>query len=286
MLVTFKPGYIPDYAGLRVGGGAQALAIKAPRRAEVGESVTISIHESNSGDAVKDAGVWAITRENAEALQTKLKELKASKQALTDVDWDSLLKSLNSIFLGTTNGSGDLKYSFEKEGGYLLLAVKKGYIPGRGAIVIGKELNALAVETPGKVQVGDSATIRVTEKDSQDAVKDAGVWALSREKAEELKAKVDGMRKSGQADLQSTDWESILKGLNAEFLGSTNGNGQVKHTFDKAGGYIIVALKPGYIPGYGRLAVVAPRVEKPQSESPNTQKQNSVTPPNSNNRQN
>jgi len=102
-----------------------ALIIEAPRRAEVGEAVTIDVSERSSGEAVKEAGIWALTREQAEELQTAVEALKAENEGVVpvDVDQESLI-GIYGIFLGRTNGSGQLKHSFEESGWYLLVAVK------------------------------------------------------------------------------------------------------------------------------------------------------------------
>ncbi len=114
-----------------------ALSIEAPRRAEVGEAVTMVVSERETGEAVKEAGVWALTREQAEALKAAVDAIRAENEGVmpADTDRESLI-GIYGTFLGRTNGSGQLRHGFEEAGWYLLLAVKAGYRPGHAPIGI------------------------------------------------------------------------------------------------------------------------------------------------------
>jgi hypothetical protein len=111
------------------------LAIVAPRMYPVGEEAYMSVFDRPTQKPVKDATIWALTREQAEALKARLEELKESDTPTQDVDWESLVSSYG-FSLGTTHGNGQLKYTFEEEGWYMLIALKEGYIPGRTGIAI------------------------------------------------------------------------------------------------------------------------------------------------------
>jgi len=113
-----------------------ALAILAPRRAPVGEEVSMTVFQRSTQDPVKDAGVWALTQENAEVLKGEIAKLKEEGNvSAQELDWESLVSGLG-IPLGTTKGNGRLEYTFTEEGRYLLVAIKEGYIPGRTGIAI------------------------------------------------------------------------------------------------------------------------------------------------------
>lgn len=141
VMIAFKAHFFPDIAGIVVGekqGARSALDIHAPKQANVGESIIISVFESSTADKIKDAAVWSLTKAQADALKAKIAGAKESKDLKT-VNWESELKSLSAVFLGMTNGSGDLKYAFSEAGGRLLVALKPGFLPGRAAIVIGQQ---------------------------------------------------------------------------------------------------------------------------------------------------
>ncbi|UCH43003.1 MAG: hypothetical protein JSW16_00215 [Dehalococcoidales bacterium] len=255
LLVALKPGYFPAWKPIFIVSVPKALAIDAPRKAAVGEKVTITVTERGTGDAVKDAGVWALTRENAELLKAEIEGIRQSADIASVQSALEQSVNIRGIFLGTTNGSGKVKYAFEQAGGYLLVALKPGYFPAWKPIVIVNIPKALAIDAPRKAAVGEKVTITVTERGTGDAVKDAGVWALTRENAELLKAEIEGIRQSADvASVQSALEESVnIRGI---FLGTTNGSGKVKHAFEQANVYLLVALKPGYFPAWKPIFIV------------------------------
>lgn len=268
VLAAAKKGYFPDFSPLVVGGGGgnklDALVIKAPRVSPPGDPVTIAVGERTGGEPVKDAGVWALTREQAEELKGKIGEIRTADDD-SSVDAEALLNG-RGIFLGRTHGNGELKYTFEKEGIYVLVAFKKGYLPGLSGIAIKNAPKALAIKAPQTSPVGESVTIGVSERGNGEAVKDAGVWALTPAQSEELKSQLTGINQGDNAT-GIADAESILNGRGI-FLGRTNGNGELKYTFNTAGRYVLIAAKKGYIPGYTGIGIIAPRPAlKPSSNT-------------------
>ena len=136
LLVAIKGGYIPGRTGIAVRNIRDALAILAPRMVPVGEEVSMTVLQRSNQDPVKDAAVWALTHQNAEALKEKLAQLREEGNgSVQDVDWESLVSPIG-IFLGTTKGNGKLEHAFTQGGRYLLVAIKGGYIPGRTGINI------------------------------------------------------------------------------------------------------------------------------------------------------
>ena len=129
-----------------------ALAVIAPRMAPVGEEVSMTVFQRSTQEPVKDAGVWALTRENAETLKAKIAELREEGNgSLQELDWESLVSPLG-IFLGTTNGNGRLEHTFAEGGRYLLIAIEQGYIPGRTGIAIRVPRSIEPLEAPSSAQ--------------------------------------------------------------------------------------------------------------------------------------
>jgi len=63
VLIAIMLGYYPDARPIAVGIWPRALAINAPRRAEVDENITITVFQRGTNQTpVKDASVWALTR--------------------------------------------------------------------------------------------------------------------------------------------------------------------------------------------------------------------------------
>ncbi len=246
----------------------EELAIVAPRMAPVGEEVSMSVFERRTQNPVKDAAIWALTRESAETLKERIAEIReASDNATRDLDWESLVSDLG-IFLGTTHGNGQLKYTFEEEGRYLLIALKEGYRPGRTGIAIRTLPDALAIEAPRRATPGEAVTMTVFQRGSEDPVKDAAVWALTREEAETLKARIAEIREASDNVSRDLDWESLVSNLGI-FLGTTNGSGKLRYTFEEEGRYLLIALKEGYRPGRTGIAIKTPPEPRPV-EVPNS----------------
>ncbi len=92
VLIAFKAGYYPDFSPLVVKELPRALALEAPRKAEIGETVTITVSQRRTGDPISEAGVWAITREYAENLRARVAEVReAGIDALHETDWEAEL---------------------------------------------------------------------------------------------------------------------------------------------------------------------------------------------------
>jgi hypothetical protein len=110
----------------------------------------------------------------------------------------------------------------------------------------------------------------VTERGSGDAVKDAAIFALTREQAEALKQSLEGVR--GQADV---DYEAMVSG-HGIFLGMTNGAGKLSYTFDEEGGYLLIAVKATYRPGFSRILIIDPETTS-RSTNPTISKTERIT---------
>ncbi|MEE8473453.1 MAG: hypothetical protein V3S82_09820, partial [Dehalococcoidia bacterium] len=160
----------------------------------------------------------------------------------------------NAAHLGDTNGSGQLKYAFGDEGRYLLVALKDDYRPGRTGIGIGDFPKALAIEAPKRAPAGEKVTLKVTQRNTHDPVKDAGVWALTGDAIEALKAEIARIKDEGGKPAVDLDWETFLN-ENAAHLGDTNGSGQLKYAFGDEGRYLLVAVKEGFRPGRTGIAI-------------------------------
>ena len=230
------------------------LAIVAPGVAPVGEEVSMTVFDRQNQLPVKDAGIWALTQENAEILKVEIDRLRGESAAsIQELDWESLVSGYG-FFLGMTQGNGQLKYTFAEEGGYVLIAIKQGYYPGRTFIAIRTIPVALEIQAPKRASSGEEVTMTVLQKGTGEPVKDAGVWAITRENAEILKVEIDRLREENATSIQELDWESLAS-VYGFFLGVTHGNGQLKYAFVDEGGYLLLAIKPGYIPGRTFIAI-------------------------------
>jgi hypothetical protein len=114
--------------------------------------------------------------------------------------------------------------------------------------------DGLALVAPIRAPVGVEISMSVFARWDQRPVKDADIWAFTEDNAETIHEKVEALR---EADTQAgeADWEVLAREYGF-FIGTTNGNGRLMYTFADEGRYLLIALKPGYIPG--RTGILVP----------------------------
>jgi hypothetical protein len=259
VLWAVKRGYVPGRSSTVIGGGLKALELRAPNRAQVGERVTMTVLQKGTGNPIAGAGIWALTREQAEAFSQDVEAMKADAAlASENFDWESIV-SIRGTFLGRTGENGELVTAFNETGGYLLVAVKRGYIPARYGIYIYDKPKAMTLRVQQSAEVGDIVPIHISETNTGDPVMGASVWALTREQATAFRQNMASVREQGQ-NIQDTDWESVV-GIHGAFLGRTDERGYLETSFGVPGGYLLVSVKPGYIPGFGFIFIKQPKRE-------------------------
>jgi hypothetical protein len=157
------------------------LAIVAPRMALVGDEVSMTVFNRQNQVPVNDVGIWALTRENADILKGETDRLKEGNAAAVQaLDWESLVSGYG-IFLGVTKGNGQLKYTFQEASGYVLMAIHPEYFPGRTFISIRSIPIALEIQAPKRAPSEEVVTMTVLQRGTVEPVKDAGIWAITRE---------------------------------------------------------------------------------------------------------
>jgi hypothetical protein len=257
LLAAVKRGYFPGFTTIRIGSTPKAMALDAPQKAKVNETITMTVTQRGTGTPIENAGIWAFTKERAEELHTELNAIRESSDiAAEDIDYERLA-DIYGEYLGRTDERGKLDHAFSEEGGYLLLSIKRGYIPGRAGIRIGETFRALALEAPKRALVGEEVTMTVYGRGTTIPVEGAGVWALTRDKMESLQTEMKALREDAALSAADADYESLMS-IYGVFIGRTNESGQVTHEFDETGGYLLVTVKPGYFPGWAVIRIIDP----------------------------
>lgn len=257
-LVTLaSPGFVLAQDGedvARIPGLNDSLAVVAPRLARTGENISVRVFQCSDQEPVEGAGVWLIGRDQSETLREEMSALKENDSLTAgETDYESLV-SIHGTLIGYTGDSGRVWYTFEEAGRYVLVAVKAGYIPDFRPIAIGMLSNALHIEAPRRAEVEEKITINVSQRGTEDPVKDAGVWALTREQAESLQSEMSALRESGdRTALEAAIGEAV--DIHGIFLGTTNGSGKLHYAFEEAGGYLLVTRKAEYFPGFRRIVI-------------------------------
>ena len=230
------------------------LAIVAPRVAAVGKEVSMTVFKCSDQTPIEGSGVWMFTPEKAQAVKEQFST--TSRQNNSAAQEEAL--NINGTFLGRTDASGKVWYRFNREGRYVLATFKPGYWPDWRIIAVGNKplsRSALVIDAPRKVEIGEHVTIKVNERGTQEPIKDAKVWAVTREQTSLIKNEISGLRESGDQTTLQAEIENSLN-LYGIYLGSTNGDGKVHYAFQNTGGYLLIGYKFGYWPGLRPILVV------------------------------
>src|SRR3972149_4706772 len=163
-----------------------SLAIIAPWAVPVNKEFTARVFLRENQEPLPDVGVWAISTDTAETLKDELGILREGvNPADAEKDYESLMGK-HGIFLGRTGEDGRVTYAFKQAGGYILVAAKKGLLPGFTRIKVGETTNVLGIKAPKRTPAGEEVTIGVFAHLTQEAVEGAGVWAVTRDNIETL----------------------------------------------------------------------------------------------------
>lgn len=267
ILVAARNGLQPGFTNIGIMDTVKALGIRVPGRVPVGQPVTMAVFDRITHNAVERAGVWAVTRDNIEALKLEAEVLREDSSLVDEEkDYEAIARSYG-FFLGTTDENGKLEYSFRETGTYILVAVKRGYFPGFARLQVFDRPDALGITaTPPQTRVGREVTLDVFDRQSHNPVEGAGVWAISRDQAQALRERIAAMQQDNSLSVADKDYEAIIS-VHGVFLGRTGPDGKLGASFDVAGTYLLVSAKRGYIPGFTTLVVrEAPQVRPSKLE--------------------
>lgn len=235
VVVAVKRGYKPGTANINVKGAApSALAIRGPEKLQTGELAAFEVSDRGLGRPVEGAGVYAFPS-----------YLRTIDLAFDGDPAAELLARWQGIFVGRTDASGGVTYSFPDAGSYLVVAVKKGYQPGVTRLIVVSPIEGkLGIKSPEEAQTGQEVVFAIYERASGEMVAEVAVYSFPAELPEVLDALVDE-----PTGAMLARWRGV-------FLGRTDANGQLIHTFSVAGPRIIVAIKKGYVPTAAKILIV------------------------------
>jgi hypothetical protein len=239
------------------------LNIIAVDSSQVGQVVKITV-SSNTSKVVAQSAVYIISSDNL----TLPFDVKGGLNSNNYAD----IAAKFGLLIGYTDAQGNISYTFNDNGWYLLVAVKDGYNPGIRKIAIGdiSQVKQLAVKLPDSVNIGDSVEIGVYTRGDQKAVIGASVYAL---KLKMIAPTVSPSTSNRQPDPRVTPSITVknstespkavaqqMPGIDeiktkGTLIGTTGADGQIEHTFTDSGIYIIAVIKDGYSAGIVRLNV-------------------------------
>jgi len=85
-------------------------------------------------------------------------------------------------------------------------------------------------------------------------VEDAFVFALSRDNATALNEEITRLREAGEIAAADIDYKALAE-VYGELIGITNERGEVYHAFDETGWYLLLTVKPDYLPGFATIRI-------------------------------
>ena len=386
MLIAFKNGYVPGFSRITITLSAtKGLYIKVPASAEVKNPVTMTVFERSSHEPVANAAVYARKignidlpkpavasifskivgvakprTDNMTSTDTKILKAGPMKFQTVEIAYESQdIEEFqkNGIFLGYTNDQGELVYTFNETGHYVLAATKEEYAPGFARInITPADQKALGIKAPARAEVSQPVTIAVLERHPSQPVEKAEVYALrladaisavpqekptittnkpetpvavpeekpttliltpapttsfrpeekpsisiptpepatsatskekiitSTSKSEPIPPTATGGEPSTSitttkpipfpvAEVPLTADTVKEKGI---FIGYTNEEGQVVHSFDNTGRYFMAAIKDGYAPGFARINIVLADQKDPDTKIPEKAQETTV----------
>ena len=296
MLTAVKDGYAPGFNQVKVTlSGQKQLGVRAPASAAAGQQVTIKAFESNGGQPVEKAAVYAfnpkiITPPTIQQAPAPVDNGTATAAVIdpagspvTSAEAQILINENKdrSFLIGYTGNNGELQFTFKDPGLYVLVAVKDGYLPGGTRINIKgiQPAKALEINALFNISSGQPVCIKVSEKGNNQPVAKAGVYVLKISDSGDIKVmpptanndKAQNSKGSITADIKAmpptanndkAQGEANRAREKGAFAGYTDDTGQVVFTFSSSGQYILAAFKDGYNPAFSYITYTLPVTKK------------------------
>ena len=265
LLIAFKFGYVPDFAWLTVTLFAQqGLRIKAPDAPELGAPVTFKVVDRDTAVPVAGPALYAkkigeismpkVTSQTIISSTAKAVAAVANPVSASETAVEFEIKE-SGISLGYTGDNSELTYSFDQSGRYVLVAIKDNYAPGFAKIAVTLATREpLDVKAPRIAMIGEPVTITVVAQGIQLPVSRASVYVL---KVGEFLANesIETVVPPEASDAdEAVEYAVEVKKAGA-FIGYTDDEGKVVHSFIRTGRYALVATKDGYIPGFAQIVI-------------------------------
>ena len=192
VLAAAKDGFIPGFSRLTVSSTPEkALAIKSPSSAALNETVTFTVIERESGQAVAGSQLYARRFAGNSPAGGPDKQFGPFGNKSNEPDSDNWSISIpgikeSGILLGTTDTQGQVSYGFSTAGRYFLMAVSDNHSPGYSILPVAisdqnnkpdRGTQQLTVTAPQSSAAGQQVTVTVS--DNATPVAGAAVYILT-----------------------------------------------------------------------------------------------------------
>ena len=270
---------------------AQALGIRAPQIIEVNQSFTLQTIEKYTRNTEPNVAIYAV---KATELNQSLTDNSTGNATILMNNYADIAKKIGA-FLGNTDANGQLTCTLTAPQNYVLIAIKNGFTPGftRINVVLALKKN-LQINAPNIAEDGQQISIMVTElpifkpvttipkvisqKRGDDSPKATTAQILSIRQIPVADASVYAIKTTLAAGIvaqahdknnQITDNYTAMVKEKGFFIGTTEGKGQLYHTFNDVDRYVLIAVKDSYVPGFTRINIVIAGQKALRIEAPN-----------------
>jgi hypothetical protein len=275
LIFAVLPGTIPGYTTIEiVPPTVHALVIDGPDAVNALDTARYRVTSREDGSPEPNALVFAIPRGDGVTPSPSLapgdadESIAAELAALADAGAadDALALDASSrwgaIFLGRTDANGVVTHAYADPDRYLVVAVKRLHWPAfMNTLVVPRQL---VLSGPTHVRLGDPALYRVSDL-TQSPVAGAYLYAfpvaraLAPGSAGGAPEALDAALASSLADAEQLS-DGTLSVWGGIFLGRTNADGSLEHTYRAPGDYVVVALKRSFRLDHTRTSVTANRL--------------------------
>jgi hypothetical protein len=195
VLAATADNFIPGFSRLTVTSAAKkALAIQSPSSAALNETVTFTVTEQESGQAVAGSQLYAWRFDgNGFAEGLAKKSLPFGNKSNDSDNWSISIPGIkeSGILLGSSDDQGQVSYAFSTAGRYFLMAVSDNYSAGYSMLSVAlsdqdtkpdRSTQQLTIAVPQSSAAGQQVTITVS--DNTTPVQGASVYILTPKGAE------------------------------------------------------------------------------------------------------
>lgn len=273
VMVAVKDGYLPGGARINIKGiqPSKALEINALFNTSAGQPATLKVWEKGANQPVARAAVYVLktgdsgdikamppTADNDKAQNGKGKVSSDAKTMPPTVNNDKAQGETNrarekGILAGYTDHKGQVVFTFDSSGQYVLAAFKEGYSPAFSYItytlpVVKKYLYLTA---PAEAYAGAAVNISAYDAGGG-ALGKVGVYSLRMDVVAQAAAVLQSAAKPD--DSAREKYGPILR-ERSSFLGYTDGNSQLNVKFPRTGAFMLLATRDGYLPDFAKINI-------------------------------
>jgi hypothetical protein len=250
VMVAVKDGYLPGGARINIKGiqPSKALEINALFNTSAGQPATLKVWEKGANQPVARAAVYVLKTGDSsdiKAMPPTANNDKAQGEANRARE--------KGILAGYTDHKGQVVFTFDSSGQYVLAAFKEGYSPAFSYItytlpVVKKYLYLTA---PAEAYAGAAVNISAYDA-SGDALGKVGIYSLRMDVVAQAAAILQSAAKPDAAAREK--YGPILR-EKSSFLGYTDGNGQLNVKFPRTGAFMLLAIRDGYLPDFAKINI-------------------------------